>query len=303
MTNDASGDRPRAGVKTSAAGANGLSSGPFSPVPSRSGAPFPSLEIERVLADSGNLTFRSKGTCMYPTIRPGDILRLRSSRAEDIPVGAIAVYRKPPLLFSHRVVGTGEEDGCIFLITRADGGGNDDRVFDDALLGVVTAIERRGRPVPLARAHHSGLVRLWFDGRRAWIRAAAAASRRRQGLLARAQEGALYHWLVRRWLAVSRPAISFTVRLPVPGDAGTVARQMPPDAFDANMEWWGRPLATWALNLHLNGARQPVAWIRLVRDETGTWRVEQTHVRHRYRGGGLDAALRRQLDQMLARKT
>jgi hypothetical protein len=77
---------------------------------------------------------------------------------------------------------------------------------------------------------------------------------------------------------------------------------MSPDTFDANMEWWGRPLETWALNLHLNAALQPAAWLRLTRDETGTWRVEQTYVRHRYRGGDLDDALRRQLDQMLARK-
>ena len=62
-----------------------------------------SLSIGRVLADRDGVTFRAQGTCMYPTLRPGDVLRVRSCSARDVSVGDIAVCRTPEYLFSHRV--------------------------------------------------------------------------------------------------------------------------------------------------------------------------------------------------------
>ena len=79
-----------------------------------------SLEIGRVLADRDGVTFRAQGTCMYPTIRQGDVLRIRSCAASQVTVGEIAVCRTPEFLFSHRVIATGERDGRPFVVTRSD---------------------------------------------------------------------------------------------------------------------------------------------------------------------------------------
>ena len=112
-----------------------------------------SLELGRVLADRNGITFRAKGTCMYPTIRAGDVLRILSCRATEVSVGDIAVP-KAGFLFAHRVIATGMEKGRAYIVTRPDIArvGSDGPMFDESLLGRVAAIERNGRTVPL----HSG---------------------------------------------------------------------------------------------------------------------------------------------------
>jgi len=51
-----------------------------------------SLELGRVLADCGKVTFRAQGTCMYPCIQPGDMLHIESRTTEQVQVGDIAVF-------------------------------------------------------------------------------------------------------------------------------------------------------------------------------------------------------------------
>ncbi|MFH1067230.1 MAG: S24/S26 family peptidase [bacterium] len=264
-----------------------------------------SLDIGRALADRGSLTLRVKGTCMYPTIRPGDVLRVRSRAAADIAVGDIAVYRKSKLLFSHRVIETGQEDGRPYIATRPDGAldGNDGRTFDENLLGVVTAIERKGKPMPLQKANHPWLLRRYFDLCVALIKASKEALLWLNKMLARVQDGALYRWSAKTCLTLAKPRISFAVRLPMPALGEAVYRQLSPETFNVEMDWRGKPVTRWTLTLHLNGASQPAAWAKFARDETEKWHEEEIFVRGRYRGAGLDETLRRQSDKILLRQS
>src|SRR5512136_1699800 len=111
-----------------------------------------SLDIGRVLADRDGVTFRAQGTCMYPAVRPGDVLRIQSRAAAQVNVGDMAVCRGDDFLFSHRVIAKGECDGRAFIVTRPDRAHNesDAPTFDEDLLGVVVAITRNDKPVPLA---------------------------------------------------------------------------------------------------------------------------------------------------------
>ena len=54
-----------------------------SPSLSRRSLAVASLDIGRVLADRDGATYRVQGTCMYPTVRAGDVLRIRSCAAAD----------------------------------------------------------------------------------------------------------------------------------------------------------------------------------------------------------------------------
>ena len=113
-----------------------------------------SLELGRDLADKDAVVFRSQGTCMYPAVRPGDLLVIRSRRAADVRVGEIAVCRGPECLFGHRVIETGLMDGRPFIVTRPDRSGegaSDGPTFDENLLGVVVEIRRKGRSAPLEK--------------------------------------------------------------------------------------------------------------------------------------------------------
>ena len=136
-----------------------------------------SLDIGRVLADRDGVTFRAQGTRMYPTVRPGDVLRIRSRLAADVVVGDIAVCRAPDFLFSHRVIDKGLRDGRPFVVTRADRSheGSDAPTFDENLLGVVIGIERHGKRVPVQPAEHPWLVRRYHAVRLALIEAAPRA--------------------------------------------------------------------------------------------------------------------------------
>lgn len=88
---------------------------------------------------------------MYPTVRPGDVLRIQPRRAAEVAVGEIAVCRTSAYLFSHRVIAKGERGGRAYIVTRPDRSrvGSDAPTFDENLLGAVVSITRAGKPAPL----------------------------------------------------------------------------------------------------------------------------------------------------------
>jgi hypothetical protein len=260
-----------------------------------------SLELGRVLADCNGLTFRVKGTCMYPALRAGDVLRIHSCPAADVAVGDIAVGRKPGFLFAHRVIGKGQEKGSTYLITRPDNArvGSDGHMFDESLLGKVVAIERGGRPVPLHPTSYRKLRRRYHAGCRQLIE---LLQRLRAGLdqaLETVQAAAFYRGLAKRWLAFTRPHLSYAVRLPMSALGDAAYRELSPEKFDVRRDWRGRPVGRFTLAAHVNGSRKPAAWTTFVREGGVDWRVGESYVRVRYRGWGLDEHLLQRADVVL----
>jgi len=213
-------------------------------------------EIARVLADRDGMTFRADGTCMYPTLRPGDVLCLQSRPAADIQVGDIAVCRRPTHLFSHRVIAKGVKDTKAFIVTRPDRAPrkDDGPTFDDDLLGVVTAIKRQGKTLHLGPPDHSWLSRRWFALGLVFMEYRLRALLLGSVMLAWAQQQAAYQRAAKAWLRLARPQITFHVRLPLPALGDAVFRQVAPEAFDINKDWRNRPVQRWTLAMHLNGS-------------------------------------------------
>jgi hypothetical protein len=195
------------------------------------------------------------------------------------------------------------EEGCAYIVTRPDlaSAGSDGRTFDESLLGVVLAIERKGKPVPLLPAEYPWPVRRFFALRRTLLEAAPPALLRLAQTRESVQASALYRALARGWMALARPRVSYSVRLPMPALGDSVYRRLSPETFDVRMDWRGRPVERWTLTLHLDGKRQPAAWATFARVTTADWRVVESHTRARYRGAGLDEALLRQADAILMR--
>ena len=271
----------------------------------RPGAPslsHGSLEIARVLADRNGLTFRSDGTCMYPTIRPGDVLQIQSRPMVDIKVGDIAVCRRPKHLFSHRVMAKGTEQGRAYIITRPDRTLKEDSpTFDENLLGVVVEIKRRGKSVPLGPASLNPARRFYYSLVLTSMETRMRARLWRRGFTARLLETPLYPGLARVWFRLARPALSFTVRLPMPALGDAVYRQMAPDDFSVERDWRGRPVRRWTLTLHLSGYLEPAAWVTLVQGEDGLWQTEDSRVAAWCRGGGLEEKLLARAEEILHR--
>lgn len=259
------------------------------------------LELGRVLADRDGMTFRAKGTCMYPTVRAGDVLRIQSRPAAEAQVGDIAVFRRLNYLFGHRVIDKGEADGRAYVVTRPDGTqeGCENPIFDEDLLGVVVSIERSGRTVPLQPRAYKWPMRSYYAWYAALHSALSIRMARWASKLEALQAWGPYKGLAKLWVALRHPRRVYRVRLPMPALGEAVYREVTPEAFDLHQDWRGRPLRRWTLALHLDTEREPAATAIVALGPDGGWGVTELSIRPRYRGVGLESALIRQIDILL----
>ena len=99
-----------------------------------------------VLASFGQARLPVTGSSMFPCMRPGDLLEIRRPSAA-IQTGDVVVFERHGRLVVHRVHRVEGPSGDL-LITRGDRLRHPDApVSAAAILGCVTAIERRGRPI------------------------------------------------------------------------------------------------------------------------------------------------------------
>lgn len=263
-----------------------------------------SLEIGRVLAGRDGLTFRAAGTCMYPTVRPGDVLRIRPCAISEAAVGDIAVCRRPTHLFSHRVVATGADGGRCCIITRPDRipEGDDGPTGEEDFLGIVSGIERGGRQVPASQlgvASYSRPLAACFALRIKLIETALRARLWWDEAADNIRESAIYRVLAGACLAMASPRISYCVRVPQPALGDAVYRELKPEEFDPQSDWRGRQVNRWTLALHINGADEPAAWMTWSREEADSWAEAASFVAGRWRGAGLEKKLRKRAEPIL----
>ena len=104
------------------------------------------FELGRLFLEKKMVKFNLQGSCMYPCIRPKDILHLEPRSAGQIKAGDIAVYRRFNRLFAHRTIYQGRQGGEDYIVTRPDTArfGNDGASFDKDILGIVARLERDG---------------------------------------------------------------------------------------------------------------------------------------------------------------
>lgn len=272
--------------------------------PATRGLSVASLEIGRVLADRDGVTFRAQGTCMYPTIRPGDVLRIRSCGARDVALGEIAVCRVSGYLFSHRVISKGQRNGRAFIVTRSDRnlGEGDAPAFDENLLGVVVGATRDEHPIPLQPTRYGLPWRSYHAARLAIIELTPRFRALRAELLATRGGSAAQQAMALAWFTLVRPEVKFVVRIPLNATLGEgVFRQVDPADFDPEEKWHDRPTERFTLVAQLDDAFEPAAWVTLARDPDRSWRVVHAHVRRRFRGAGLDAMLLSRAGRFTAR--
>ena len=119
--------------------------------------PYTDLKLDlakNVLTSFAQALLPVTGSSMFPCMQPGDLLEIRRSDC-PIQIGDVVVFDRHGRLVVHRVVGrTGD-----LLITRGDRLRYPDApVPPAAILGCVTAIERRGRRIAPHLTFWCGLV-------------------------------------------------------------------------------------------------------------------------------------------------
>lgn len=112
------------------------------------------FELSRLFLENGLVNFHSSGFCMYPCIKPNDLLHIEPRSVTQIEVGEIVVYRNIYRLFAHRTISKGRKNGQNYIIARADRVkfGCDEEIFDRDILGVVTSIRRKDKEVRISQA-------------------------------------------------------------------------------------------------------------------------------------------------------
>lgn len=265
-----------------------------------------SLDIGRALADRQRITFTAQGTCMYPCIRQGDILRVEPVAAVNAKVGDVAVIRRGDTLLAHRIIDKGYDDLGAYIVTCPDRTslGNDGPTHNEELLGIVVQAERNGVKLSLdpIRLRRVELIKvsLWEW----WHWQAKSAIFRSYGAIQRLFP---YRYLAAGLLHMKYPSPAFSVRVPLkPMQRTDLCQVFQVLDFDVNaVQQRGAPVVEWILQLEFRN-RVPAAWVRFVRrpdncPDGGGWNAVSSWSRLRYRGAGLEARLIRQGEHILNR--
>jgi hypothetical protein len=101
-----------------------------------------------ILHRFGEVRFVAHGSSMIPSIFPGDLLTVRSDSVATARNGEIVLFLLGGHFFVHRVLRKWPERNRVVFATRGDALTQEDPSVDSTqLLGRVTSILRRGKPV------------------------------------------------------------------------------------------------------------------------------------------------------------
>jgi len=103
------------------------------------------FDLAKAAAENNLIRFRSKGICMYPYLKPGDILQIEPKTAQEIKIGDIVVFKRSDYLYAHRAIEKGRCANAPYIVTRSDRvkDGDDGPSFDADILGVVSDVKRK----------------------------------------------------------------------------------------------------------------------------------------------------------------
>lgn len=116
-----------------------------------------------VLSKGGTLGFKARGTSMFPLIRDGDTLVVRSVPLDRFTRGTVAFYQLDGgRLLAHRVIETCCETTHTGLKVRGDAAaGPADTIDAKQVLGQVVAVIRKGRRLSLEYGFPSIAEKMW----------------------------------------------------------------------------------------------------------------------------------------------
>lgn len=111
-------------------------------------------QIVATLRSRGRVFLNVSGTSMLPSVRPGDILKVRRASIQNISLGDIVLFGRAERLYIHRAIRrtVARCQGAmeIHLITRGDSLARSDGPLGPVnLLGKVVRLERGGHGIDL----------------------------------------------------------------------------------------------------------------------------------------------------------
>lgn len=96
--------------------------------------------------------FETRGFSMWPFLKEGEKLIIKKTKAQDLRIGDIILYRLDSQLVCHRLIRKDSEVRKGYLIyTRGDNGGKlEGPVASEAILGMAIAVIKNNRIISLS---------------------------------------------------------------------------------------------------------------------------------------------------------
>ena len=115
------------------------------------------MSFEDILAHDGRLVYKTRGVSMEPMLRQNRDLVVIQAPALRLKKYDVALYKRGKDYVLHRVIGVGEDHYLI----RGDNTFAVETVPDDAVIGVLTGFQRKGKEHLVTDPGYRLYARLW----------------------------------------------------------------------------------------------------------------------------------------------
>jgi hypothetical protein len=268
-------------------------------------SPASPVAAHKLLAETQKVRFRAFSTCMYPGVRPGDVLCVKPKTVREIQPGEAAVFHRHGQLVGHRTIAKGEDGRGAFILTRPDRAaeGDDGPSYDDDVVGVIDRIKRRGRTLAPERTSPGLPARMWHALVLRGIEARTRAMPRVLTAVSLLQRPPVYRFFARSWFAQDIRRLSLAAYLPAGSSLPFLRRITGAELARLDLGAEERQTDDWSLALQSGG--RPAVTMRFVRRPAGCpyegWWVGGVSTRVRYRGLGLERMLLGKAREILGR--
>jgi hypothetical protein len=250
------------------------------------------------LIETGKVSLRASGACMYPCVKPGDTLYLDPKGVAEISVGDIAVLRRDPVLVGHRVTRCGADARGRYIITKPDSArrGDDGPSYEEDVLGVISSILRKGRPVSTQPGEATSWARLQVMLLGASYRVQYSWARMLTKLLSLVQRSAPCGFVARHLFRLSVKDVRYSFQLPHRLGRSILHQSVSPEDLELALSKEAtEKVDHWILTVHAGRDPKPCASVTFVFRQKecplAGWWVGDLRTRFRYRGAGLEDAL------------
>lgn len=121
------------------------------------------IMVEKLNA-GGTVTFTPKGTSMLPMLRDGEDIVILSKPPKRLKLFDLPLYRrKDGTYVIHRVINFDSDRG--YVMCGDNQFKNEHGVYDEDIIAIVTAFNRKGKPYTVNSLRYRFYVHLWYNTR------------------------------------------------------------------------------------------------------------------------------------------
>ena len=265
------------------------------------------FELSKVIVENNLIKFRSRGMCMYPYLRPKDVLCIEPKSVEEIKIGDIAVFRRFDYLYAHRTISKNKYGNLTYILTQPDTSkaGNDGPIFNEDILGIVSKVERRGRILNLSKDSRVAAKKMFVDFYLRWFHYKIKLFKKIIDLVSHIQKIKFYKKIASCFFSKLCRKIEISVRIPANFEMTsrfyqTVSLEDSRPLIFALDEKNKEMISGWSIVACLGS--KPAGIISFIHKPKDCpysgWWISQANIRIRYRNSGLEDRLLKETDEI-----